>query len=87
MQVLTPVEIREVTFKQRKVDRVSKAHRFYNLMATLEVGDGLLITKAEWPLKNAPNPSNIPTRVYPKGAVYKVRTTREDDAWVVIRTK
>ena len=62
------------------------AHEVYKAVDLLAVGDGVRVEKSEWPYKHQPSQSNFPRKVRTMGRTYTVRTTRDNQSFVIIRT-
>lgn len=89
MRVISSEEIQNLRFRSGGFGKGNeKAKEIYQLIGSLGLGQGVLITKEEWPLKGKPTPSNIRDE-YKSDPESKFRVQRleDDSGWVVIRTK
>jgi hypothetical protein len=59
----------------------------FRAIGSLQVGEGVVINKSEWPYKAQPTANNIPHRFLPRGASYHNNTLVTENGWLIRRVK
>lgn len=84
MKKLSQAELLTMPF--RRSHRGEAARPFFAAISELAPGEGLLITKEEWPLKGYPTSSALRKRIS-EDRRYSIRILEDGNACVVIRVK
>ena len=90
MQRFTTTQVPEgVSFKDtgaRRDWKESPAYPVYKEVQLLAVGEGVVVTNDEWPMKTRPSQSSLPTALRTMERKYQVKTLADDSGFAVIRT-
>lgn len=85
---LSNIEASALEFKTSYVSHGSKADPIYKEIGLLNIGEALVVTKEEWPLKSVPNGMSMPKRFRPHAeAKFGTRTLADESGWAVVRLK
>lgn len=86
MQILNSNEISTLELKERAGKMSSKARPIYDLINTLELGQGLKVEKSSWPHKSHPSNGIFPKDIRTNERKYATRSLVDNSAWVIVRT-
>jgi len=86
MQKLNQAQLAELTFKNQVFNTIERpSTKFFVAISELQIGEGLLILRDEWPNKNPPHIGAMPTRLKQAIRKYRQNSLEDDSGWVITR--
>lgn len=89
MQKLAKAEVEKLAYAVSKTRTIHPVvDQVYSNLSSLLVGEGVLVSRAEWPHKNTPSHSQIPKRYFPVPfAKFSTKKLLDQSGFVITRVE